>query len=186
MKETLQKYLIEHYYHDQEDGHLHYKISGHGNNIGDRVGWQGDLNFGKYWLMSIRGKRYRAHRIIWIFHHGYIPNGYEIDHIDGNRINNRIDNLRLVTRAQNGKNKINYTDKHFGVRYDARYKKWRAQIKENGNVRHIGTFNTENEAIKARKEAEKKYGFHAGHGKKLQFLPDWKQSKMRRPEAPHD
>jgi len=57
-------------------------------------------------VRGTNGKEYRAHRIIWMLHFGEIPEGMLIDHIDGNKQNNKINNLRLATRIQNNANSI--------------------------------------------------------------------------------
>lgn len=59
-----------------------------------------------YFSVSYQRKGYGAHRIIWEIHHGKIPEGMQIDHIDGDRSNNKIDNLRMVTPAQNNWNRV--------------------------------------------------------------------------------
>ncbi len=57
-----------------------------------------------YWAVQIKGKKLAAHRVLWWLLNGEIPVGQCIDHIDGNRGNNRPENLRLCTRAQNNWN----------------------------------------------------------------------------------
>ncbi|WP_312284941.1 HNH endonuclease [Yokenella regensburgei] len=64
----------------------------------------GTLDKDGYWSVQLKGKKYYAHRIVWALVNGVIPCGYFIDHIDGDRANNYIINLRLATRAQNGQN----------------------------------------------------------------------------------
>lgn len=64
----------------------------------------GRLSRRGYWEVSYSGFLYKAHRIIWEMHHGDIPPNMVVDHIDGNRGNNRIDNLRLVTSKGNAQN----------------------------------------------------------------------------------
>lgn len=83
-----------------------------------------------------------------------------IDHINGNTLDNRKCNLRIVTPQQNAmnKNKTEYgKNSHNGVHYLKRNKKWRAYITFSGEWIHLGLFETEEEAIKVRIEAEKKY-----------------------------
>lgn len=77
-----------------------------------------------------------------MWHHGEIPNGLQIDHIDGNCLNNRIENLRLVTHLQNEWNKP-----RCGVNYEKG--KWRARMQHEGNSVHIGCFPTQEQAIHA-------------------------------------
>lgn len=68
------------------------------------------------WQIQVLGKVQLAHRIIWQLVHGAIPGGMQIDHIDGNRLNNRIENLRLVTHTLNMRNKATGKDNQTGVK----------------------------------------------------------------------
>lgn len=61
----------------------------------------GFLHDGRYWALSWKGKRYPAHRMAWVYMHGKIPKKMQIDHINGNKTDNRIENLRLATASQN-------------------------------------------------------------------------------------
>ena len=91
-----------------------------------------------------------------------------IDHINGDSFDNRIDNLRLITRAENSKNKkvaINNTSGHVGVLLCKKSNKWRAFINSNGNQIHVGTYEDKAKAVEARKQAEIKYGYHENHGR---------------------
>lgn len=109
----------------------------------------------------------RAHRIIWMFVHGNWPNG-EIDHIDGDRSNNRIKNLRLVTDSENRRNSkrpSNNVSGVMGVYWRKDLSKWEAKITVSGSQKHIGTFCNFDEAVVARKSAEAKYGYHENHGR---------------------
>jgi hypothetical protein len=99
------------------------------------------------------------HRIIFLWHYGYVPKF--IDHIDKNRGNNKIENLRPATSYQNVWNRTsakNSSSKYLGVRLD-RGKYWRVQIHINGKQTHVGNFKTEDEAALAfNKVAVKNYG----------------------------
>ena len=92
-----------------------------------------------------------------------------MDHINGNRRDNRIENLRVVTVAENNKNlKTFKTNKsgRMGVHFDKSCRRWRAYIRYNGKRRHIGLYGSFEEASKARAKAEIKYGYHPNHGRK--------------------
>lgn len=105
------------------------------------------LSTGRYSVMA-SGTRYFVYHIIWTLHHGLIPPEREIDHIDRNPRNNRIENLRLVTRSENNENrKVTGTIKYKGVtKY---FRKYRAHLRIEGKLRHIGSFNTPEEAARA-------------------------------------
>lgn len=97
-----------------------------------------------------------AHRLAWLYVYGTWPNG-EIDHINGNPIDNRIENLREATHQQNMCNQKIRSDNTSGVKgvsHTKRGKPWRAQININGKVVYLGNFSTKEEAIECRKRAE--------------------------------
>lgn len=107
----------------------------------------------------------KAHRVIWALIYGAWPDG-EIDHIDGNPANNRLSNLRVVSHALNGRNlklKKNNTSGHCGVNRRPSGR-WCATVTVNGQTITFGTFDTQDEAIAARKLGEAAHGFHANHG----------------------
>jgi HNH endonuclease len=116
---------------------------------------------------SLLRQSHRAHRVAWLVHYGVWPSG-EIDHIDGDRTNNRISNLRDVSRTENGKNLRRRSDNvsgSVGVWFDVRRQKFTAQIKVGADRKHLGYFETLNAAIAARKVAEVESGYHANHGR---------------------
>jgi len=100
-----------------------------------------------------------------MMHHvimGTTPEGKEIDHIDGNGLNNQRSNLRFVTRRQNQQNAVNSkvkrTSKYPGVSYDSRRNKWKAYIKINNYHKDIGRFNAEIDAFNAYRNAVESIG----------------------------
>lgn len=120
-----------------------------------------------YLRVNIDKKCHYVHRIIWELCNGEIPPGLMIDHINGNGLDNRLENLRLVDASHNGRNKKNYLNTEsgiFGVQRTPE-NKWKARIKVRGKQIHIGHYDNLQEAIEARKEAEKKYKFHPNHGR---------------------
>lgn len=103
---------------------------------------------------------YRSHRIAWALYYGEWPaNGMVIDHINRNRSDNRVINLRVVTLSDNLINSQARSDNQSGLRgvYRRRRKgreRWLAYIKRDGRRQHLGTFDTPEEAAVARKAAE--------------------------------
>lgn len=88
------------------------------------------------------------------------PKGLSIDHIDHNPLNNRKENLRICTKGQNLFNQLpgkRNTSGVVGVGWDKRLEKWEANIWTSGKSKHLGYFDTIEEAKKARLEAESKY-----------------------------
>lgn len=126
-----------------------------------------------YRIVMVNGVSYLAHRIIWKLVTGEDP--LEIDHIDGNRSNNRISNLRTVTSAENSKNMKRAEDNSSGVTgvyFTKRLGKYIAEITANGKYRYLGLFCTLEEATAARKAAELELNFHKNHGRVELFLAD--------------
>ena len=89
--------------------------------------------------VAVDGKRYQISRLIWQMHNGEIPAGMQIDHINRDKLDNRIENLRCCTPQQNEWNKS-----HCGVRFESG--KWRARYSHDNKDKHIGMFDTEDEA----------------------------------------
>jgi hypothetical protein len=119
-------------------------------NVGDRAGWDG-----LYRRVSINSVNYQEHRIIWLWHGNEIPDGMQIDHINGDKHDNRIENLRCVTQEENLKNR-RFTA-GTGVYFDKASQKWVAQSRlTHGKQKFLGRFNTKEEAIQARKEYDLK------------------------------
>ncbi|UXM05344.1 HNH endonuclease motif protein [Salmonella phage F115] len=109
----------------------------------------------------------KVHRVIWEIHNGKIPDGMEVDHIDHNKLNNNIENLRLVSKKENHKNmplQKNNKSGFCGVCFIERCNKYRSSIKVDGKTKYLGYFIDINDAIKARIDANKIFGFHNNHG----------------------
>lgn len=123
-----------------------------------------------YRTIAIHDKLYKAHRLAWFYVHGRWPTD-QIDHINGDRDDNRITNLRSVSNSINGKNKKRdhrNVSGYIGVTpypYHGTMK-WVARIRVDGRLKHLGYFDTIQEAAVARKAAERIFGFHPNHGKK--------------------
>lgn len=122
----------------------------------------------KYHATLVKGRTVTAQQIAWILMTGELPLNF-IDHKDGNKSNNKWDNLREVTESENSRNqKLNINNKSgcMGV-LQTKYKTYQVSIANNENKSvFLGTFKTYEEAVKVRKEAERKYGYHANHGRK--------------------
>lgn len=149
-----------------EDGKLYWKNKpSHNVKAGARVGCLEPGN--GYRKVRLNYAQTYEHRLIWELHNGPIPEGMEIDHINHIRDDNRIENLRLVSRRENTRNssiRSDNTSGVVGVGFDKRQGKWYAQIIVNGERVSLGRFTEKSDAITARIEAERKYGFHDNHG----------------------
>jgi hypothetical protein len=126
-----------------------------------------------YWEITISKKRYKAHRLAWLYVYGTFPEKV-IDHIDHDRTNNRIDNLREANIHVNSKNKTLYhTNKSGYPGVDRHGDNWKARIGVNGTKVLLGVFSTFEEAVAAKKAGEKLLAYHNNHGnrKSLTTIP---------------
>ena len=117
----------------------------------------GSYNQG-YRRIEIDGICYTAHRLAWFYMHGVWPK--VIDHVNGNRDDNRIDNLRSTTFLGNSQNRRadrGGTSALVGVSWDTACQKWRATIGVRGKSKHLGYFDTEQEAHSAYLKAKARH-----------------------------
>jgi|SaaInlStandDraft_4_1057021.scaffolds.fasta_scaffold85231_2 hypothetical protein len=149
MTNLSQDLLHELFYY--KDGNLFNKISRSNFALKDKeVGWISDKNVG-YKCVTISSQKYKLHRLIWIFHNGNISTGFQLDHINGNRIDNHIENLRLVTHQENQWNRVSAK----GYYWREKQKRFISQIRVNNEQRHLGSFHNEQEARQAYINAKK-------------------------------
>lgn len=106
-----------------------------------------------YWTIWIENKNWMAHKLAWLYVYGYVPEG--LDHINRDRADNRITNLRLATRSQNQANTRLSTNNTSGYKGVFRHTtgKWAASIKINKKTKFLGTFTTVEQAHEAYKHA---------------------------------
>lgn len=132
--------------------------------LGKPAGWRHTLG---YVVINADGKPRLAHRMAWIWMKGEVPFA-EIDHINGDRADNRFANLRAVPKVDNCRNRSLHKDNTSGVNgvfWEARRGVWRAEIKSENRSIYLGQFKTMEEGKAARKAAERVLGYHARHGK---------------------
>lgn len=151
--EEVKKYLD----YNEETGIFQWKIrTSNRIKVGDEAGVITKLG---YRALSILGKKEYCHRLAWLFVHGEMPDC--IDHINGNKLDNRIANLRNTTKAMNNKNQHqSRTSLMLGVsKYQTKSGvKYRAVITEGGKYNHLGSFDSEDEAFAAYKAYREKRG----------------------------
>jgi hypothetical protein len=141
--------LREIFSYDPETGELRWKtrvsLRFH---IGELVG---SIDSHGYRRVTVRGRHLKCHRIAWAMVHGEWP-AEQVDHVDGNRANNAIANLREATNAQNNWN-INHrslgASGYRGVQWNKADKRWRASITVNKRTIYLGQFKTAEEASRA-------------------------------------
>lgn len=107
----------------------------------------GSVKSDGYINIGIKRKYYKAHRLAWLYMNGVMPDSI-LDHINGDKSDNRISNLRLCSRVENQRNSsaINRTSKLKGVSHNKKSGKWTAGIRVNGKYKYLGRYKTEEEA----------------------------------------
>ena len=118
----------------------------------------GSLGADGYLVVRLREGRYPVHKIIWAMHYGELPD--MLDHINRDRADNRIENLRLVTKRENNFNKqtrVDNTTGITGVRWHSQRGKWNARIAIDGRERSLGMYSKMQDAVQARMRAELKH-----------------------------
>lgn len=148
-------------YLSYEDGLLKWKVNRGRVKVGDTAGTPMTTEWGHTYLkVRCCGEQYLVHRVIWQMFNGEIPEKMVIDHIDGNTMNNKIENLRLCTNTQNAQNihhgRGKYSTKK-GVSFSKKQNKFVAQININGKNTWLGSFDSEEDAFLAYEEAGKYY-----------------------------
>ena len=138
-----QQYIKELFHYNEHTGDFTRLIKRGSSHVGDIAG---SITWNGYTSIYIDGKNYRAHQLAWLYVHGVWPDT-DIDHINRNKSDNRIVNLRLASRSQNNINSGLHSHNTSGFRgvYASR-NKWAAQIKLNGKKIYLGRFNTAEEA----------------------------------------
>lgn len=149
-------------YFEYRDGELFWLV-----NTGKRrlIGLSAGVLTRGYIQIKCQGKQAFAHRVIWEMFHGCIPPGVFIDHIDHNRSNNKIDNLRLVTKQQNNMNRSINKENPYGykgVYWRPDKGRFKAAIRHNSKDNFLGYYDTKEEAAAAYNTAAiEKFGQYA-------------------------
>lgn len=150
------EYLHKVFSCDPERGELRWKTHSPRAPAGSLVG---TLNTEGYIVVGHKGKQYRAHRIVWAMYYGAWPE-VDIDHINMDKTDNRICNLRLCDDSRNQFN-VTKRDGPFSSTYKGvglHKGRWRARIRPGDGTRiELGHFATEEEAAEAYREAALKY-----------------------------
>lgn len=164
--------------YDAESGLFHWKkrrtgVSTDGKIAGCKSVTESKYPSRSYWKIRVDKKLYYAHRLAWLWAHGELPD-FEIDHKNGDGLDNRIENLRAVSSSQNKWNARMRRDNSSGFKGVVPAKSgkaFRAQIAYSGRVRYLGTFETAEEAArKYDEEALSQRGEYAVTNRSLGLL----------------
>jgi hypothetical protein len=154
---------------EYRDGNLFWKINRGSVKKGQMSGTLANTG---YWQIQICKRFYLAHRLIFLMHKGYLPD--ELDHIDGNKLNNCIDNLRETTKSQNQFNKglmKNNTSGVKNVHWCNTSNKWRVLISVNGKQKDFGQFkDLEVAKVVAINFRKQHHGEFANHGLEKAYI----------------
>lgn len=137
--------LLHELFDYREDGNLVRRVAvrGPGGQVGRCIGsvttGGKDRPDKKYMITKIAGQHYCVHKLIYLYHHGYMPE--QVDHINRNSLDNRVENMRAATGAQNMANRSvfkNNTSGVKGVSWHSGHKKWSAYVNVAGKRKHLG------------------------------------------------
>ena len=151
--------------YDMGTGEFNWKEPAPGRPIGRLAG---TLDGDSYRIIRVEGIVYKAHRLSWMRCHNQDPGEMQVDHINGDGLDNHISNLRLVSNTSNGRNTSisrHNTSGFNGVNREKASGKWRARINVSGKKISLGLFTDKDDAIAARQAANEQYGFHPNHGR---------------------
>lgn len=131
------------------------RLDAKGRRVGDVGRTAGHGTFNGYIEVGVCGERWYAHRLAWMHYYGEQPSG-PLDHIDGDRTNNRISNLRLASEHLNSGNRGPNKNNRSGFKGVFRSgNRWAAQISIRGKHTHLGVFDSPEEASAAYQFAAK-------------------------------
>jgi hypothetical protein len=133
---------------DYDNGNLIWRVNKYRSKKGTIAGSKDNKG---YMQLKLDQKVYRLHRLIWLWHGKELPE--QLDHIDRNPLNNRIENLRAATPS---KNQWNTSKADNGVSFHKASNKWRARIKINNQEIHLGVFKNLEDAKSVRDEAARR------------------------------
>jgi hypothetical protein len=137
--ETITQERLKELFDYHPSGKLVWRVSGGGKApVGSSPV---NINQEGYKRLQADGRQYKAHRLVFLWHHGYLPP--EVDHINCIRSDNRIENLRAADNKSNTKNALVYKNNTSGIKgvsWKKKSGKWYAYINSDGKRRHLGYF----------------------------------------------
>lgn len=155
--------------YEPETGQFYWRVARGGIRCaGASAGFIDRRECPRYWKIRIDRRTYFAHRLAWLMMTGEWPS-LQVDHINGDGFDNRWANLREVTNQENQQNAKLPRDNSSGapgVWWNKARKQWYAQIGSREHRRRLGQFDRLEDAVAARKAAERELGYHPNHGRK--------------------
>jgi hypothetical protein len=153
-KVPSQEYLRARFDFNAATGDLLHKV----HRKPDRIGTPTSTTSGGYAKVAFtyqgKLKIFAVHRVIWVMHHGQIPTGLQIDHIDRNPLNYKLSNLRLVSYRENNLNKLRpLLHPNQNIIFSEKYQRWEVRSHKDCKRVYVGYFKTEEEARAARDKA---------------------------------
>lgn len=151
-QERLQSLLT----YDPDTGKFTSRVRRKMHRVGDKVG---TVSAGGYLRCMLDRRTYAMHNLAWLHEHGFWPSG-QLDHINHDRTDNRIANLRDVSCQENHHNRARKTRSasgYLGVTWHKRDQRWQAHIEVNGKAKYLGQYRELNAALAARRAAERIY-----------------------------
>ena len=162
---TVQE-LKELLHYNPDTGVFTWLVKRSGIKLGDVAGTKRKNDGKTYIIISVDGKKYRAHRLAFLYMTSDFPE-LICDHINGNGIDNRWYNLREVDYVNNNRNmklRVDNSSGTPGVYWNKKDKRWQVSIKVGKNRGYIGQYKKLKDAVEARLAAEREHGFHENHG----------------------
>ena len=163
-----QEYIRNILDYDHNTGIVKWKIAKSRMKPGEIAGYKTSYKGNKsYLVISVDNKKYKLHRIIWLYVYGVFPSK-TIDHINGDGCDNRISNIRDVDMRTNSLNRKLQSDNSsgiHGVSWHINHKKWQVAIYDSSGYKYLGRFDNIFDAACARKASELVNNYHPNHGK---------------------
>jgi len=167
MNVLTQNKLKELLYYNEQFGIFTRKKKRTGSALAGTIA--GTLHPCGYVYIKVMGEKYLSHRLAFLYINGSLP-PHEVDHINGDRADNRWSNLRCVTRAENQKNKKSYKNNKsgvMGVNWNRTHDKWAVYLSINKKSKQLYWGDDFFEACCIRASAEIDHNYHANHGRKI-------------------
>lgn len=159
-------YARQRFEYDPATGHLIWKPARCSRVAGKVAGHRHTCTVGKTYIqVRVDDVLHYAHRIVWVMMRGPIPPGMQVDHINGDGADNRLENLRCVTASENKRNQrrlVNNTSGFTGVYRSG--KRFMARVWVSGQFLSLGSADTAEQAYEIRQAFNRENGFHENHG----------------------